>query len=279
MAKRILCIDDETDVLEIIRAVLKTKGHTVVVALGGEAGLAEAERVTPDLITLDLMMPRMSGLEVIKRLKASETLSKVPVLVISAIAADDKRTAEFWVKGLGVSDFLDKPFDPMDLLGRVEYIFRRNSYNKPTAPNPAVPEVEAASHVQGDPVERLKDAAPGQVVRLFVESWNTRDFATEFDCLGEEMTGGLKRNDYIARRLQVYNDDGGSSTTQRVAAQISEDVSVNLSKVVIDREDTVHGRPRRRREAFALKKTMQGWKIVNYRAIKDRSPSSVTGDY
>jgi len=275
MSKRILCIDDEADVLEILRAVLRTKGHNVVVAVGGETGLAEAERNVPDLITLDLMMPRMSGLEVIKRLKASEKLRSVPVIVISAIAADDKRTAEFWVKGLGVADFIDKPFDPLDLLGRVEYVFRRHSYGsvqhqgKQSAP--IIDSAAALPDTAGS--DLLREAAPGDVVRLFVESWNERDFGMEFDCLGDEMTGGLKRSDYVRRRREVYDTENGKDEAHRVAGQISEDVSANLSKVVIDREDTAHGRAKRRREAFALKKTLQGWKIVNYRALKERPPT------
>lgn len=274
MAKRILSIDDESDVLEIIRAVLRTKGHQVVTALGGEAGLIEAERVTPDLITLDLMMPRMSGLEVIKRLKASDKLRHVPVIVISAIAADDKRTAEFWIKGLGVADFIDKPFDPLDLLGRVEYLFRRSTYGSAPAPSPAMPAGESAGHAAPASRDGIpKDAVPSEVVRRFVESWNERDFGTEFDGLGEEMTGGLQRADYVARRLQVYQDDNGHELVQRVAGVVSEDVSVNLAKVVIDREEVHGGRTRRRREAFALKKTLQGWRIVNYRALKE-SPAA-----
>ncbi len=274
MAKRILSIDDESDVLEIIRAVLRTKGHQVVTALGGEAGLIEAERTTPDLITLDLMMPRMSGLEVIKRLKASDKLRHVPVIVISAIAADDKRTAEFWIKGLGVADFIDKPFDPLDLLGRVEYIFRRSSYGSAPSQGPAMPAGEAAGSLSSASRDGIpKDAPPSEVVRLFVESWNERDFGTEFDGLGEEMTGGLKRADYVARRIQVHSEDSGHELVQRVACVVSEDVSVNLAKVVIDREEVHGGKTRRRREAFALKKTLQGWKIVNYRALKE-SPST-----
>lgn len=266
--KKILVIDDEPDVLDVIRAVLKTKGHRIVTAAGGEEGLQRVEQEGPDLIVLDLMMPRVSGLEVIKRLKANEAHRRIPIIVVSAIGADDKHPRDFWIKGLGVDDFLEKPFDPLDLVGRVEFIFRRNDY---VSHRPPGIDEDTDRNLNTQARVPLEKAEPSEVVAAFVESYNDGDFATEFNCLGEEMTGGLAQHDYVARRRQVYLDDKGSGRSQRIAAVHSEEVSVNIAKVVVDREESASGQSRRRREQYALKKTHRGWKIVNYRPVRGES--------
>jgi CheY-like chemotaxis protein len=263
MSKKILLIDDEPDVLEMLRATLTTRGYTILTAGAGDEGLIIAERDRPDLIISDLMMPRVSGLEFLKRMRRSETIRDTPIIIVSAIGATD-RPPEYWVKTLGVDDYIQKPFDPLDLLGRVEYIFRRKGYV--SANRPANADPLRAMETQF-PVD-LEDCAPNEVVRAFIESWNRQDFATEYNCLGEEMLGPVDEHDYVARRRGFYLNENGRSRTQKVVRVEEEKISINVARVVIDRADTTDGQVDRRRETYTLKKTHKGWKILTCRSQK-----------
>jgi CheY-like chemotaxis protein len=271
--KRILVIDDEPDVLEMIRAMLITKGHQVQTASSGEEGLAEAERNPPDLIITDLMMPRVSGLEVLKRVKKSEKLKGIPLVVVSALG-DEKRPAEFWIKSLGIDDYIIKPFDPLDFIGRIEYLFRKGGYVSTQQPEfEMMPSPQRRAPVNADASEtliplELSGASPSEVVRAFIEAWNRQEFSTEFDCLGEEMIGALPMRDYVSRRRAAFLDEKGQSRTQKVLAVEEEKISLNVAKVVIHRLDTTNGQQRERREAYSLKKTYKGWKIIACRMLK-----------
>lgn len=271
MTHKILLIDDEPDVLEMVRAVLMTKGYEVVAARGGEEGLALAEEMTPDLIISDLMMPKVSGLEVIKRLKRHQRLRRVPIIVLSALGDDEKRPPEFWIKSLSIDDYLQKPFDPLDLLGRVEFIFRRESYVS-TRSGIGLPVEEEAARADNDSDTHLPfdvgGAEPHEVVRTFIESWNNQDFAVEHQCISDEMMGGMDKHAYVARRRQTYFEEKGRGRTQKVTDVVEEKISLNVAKVVVDREDTVDGRARSRRETYTLKKTNRGWKIIGCRSVK-----------
>ena len=283
MTKTILVIDDEVDVLDMVRAVLGTKGHTVLLGRGGEEGLAIAAKERPDLIICDLMMPRVSGLEVIKRVKKDDVLKSIPFVVMSALGDDNDRPPQFWIKGLGIDDYVRKPFDPLDLLGRVEYLLRRGTYlsaqpataerDTPPPITPLAAKRPPASHqVAPDNDTRapfdLTGMSPQEVVRVFVESWNVQDFASEYNCMGDEMNGQMGLHDYVARRRQTYLEEKGLSRVQRVEAVVEEKVSLNVAKVVIDRVDTIQGSPSSRRETYTLKKTYKGWKIIGCRSAK-----------
>lgn len=256
--KTILVIDDERDVLDIVRSVLRTKGYTVLCAAGGEEGLQTAEREGVDLIVCDLMMPKVSGLEVIKRLKKHPTLCAVPVIVLSAVSADHDKPPDFWARGLGVEEFIEKPFDPLDLLGRVEALLRRSLYvsskqQSSGTPRPVRPDVE------------LKTASPEDIARAYIESWNYRDWDTEYNCLGDEMTSSCKRDDYMAARERAWKDDGGTERTQKVAGVVENKVTGVIAKVVCERKDSFRGRTWMKRNTVTLKKTHAGWKIVRFK--------------
>ncbi|MEQ8822600.1 MAG: response regulator [Sumerlaeia bacterium] len=265
--KTILVIDDEREVLEIVRTVLKTKGYKIQCAEGGEAGLKLAEELEPDLIVCDLMMPRVSGMEVVKRLKRHQRLRRIPIVVLSAFGADDKRPPEFWARGLGVDDFLSKPFDPLDLLGRVEYIFRRDEYvstRAETADLSAVKDLKRkASETQSEYLD-LSDASPSDIARAYIESWNAQDFVTEFRTLSEELTGGLSESDYVLTRLQTYQAEDGAYRQQRLAKVTSESISGFIAKVIGERHDIVGRRETAKEATITMKKTQNGWRIVRY---------------
>jgi two-component system response regulator VicR len=127
-AKRILCIDDEKEILDLIRLILTRKGYEVIAAIGGEEGLAKARSAKPDLILLDLMMPDMDGWEVFHRIRSDANLAEVPVIVVTARAQSIDRVLGLHVAR--VNDYLSKPFTPQDLVESVERVLAK----RPTGP-------------------------------------------------------------------------------------------------------------------------------------------------
>jgi two-component system response regulator MprA len=123
LAQRILVIDDEFKIVDVLRRGLVYEGYTVDVAYDGESGLAQARRDPPDLILLDVMMPGLDGLEVCRRLRASE-LSDVPVLMLTAKDAVPDRVAGL---DAGADDYLVKPFALDELLARIRALLRRHA--------------------------------------------------------------------------------------------------------------------------------------------------------
>ena len=114
---RVLVVDDEPDVLLLCRLNLQQRGHEVLEASEGGRALELARDRHPDVIVLDLMLPGMTGYEVLETLKEDETTSGIPVLVLTAksLRADRERS-----HGLGASNFLTKPFLPNELCELVE---------------------------------------------------------------------------------------------------------------------------------------------------------------
>jgi DNA-binding response OmpR family regulator len=117
--KRIVVIDDEQSVREVVQAYLEKDGYHVFVAGTGSDGLALAERMNPALIVLDLMLPDVSGEEVCSEIRSR---SDVPILMLTAKASEEDRVA-----GLvsGADDYLVKPFSPRELVARVRAVLRR----------------------------------------------------------------------------------------------------------------------------------------------------------
>jgi redox-sensing transcriptional repressor len=123
LTKRILCIDDDLDVIESYKAILTQAGHEVAVAFDGEAGLAEARRHTPDLIILDVMMKDATeGFHIAYTLRADEALRAVPILMLTAISSEWNMKFDKDQDGayLPVDAFVDKPISPDTLLATVK---------------------------------------------------------------------------------------------------------------------------------------------------------------
>lgn len=116
MAHRILVVDDETDLLIIAQTALQTEGYVVETASNGAAGLAAARRQRPDLILLDVMMPDLSGFDVLRELKADEGLATVPIIMLTGISEKSKIQEAL---DSGIDYYIVKPFDFDDLLRKV----------------------------------------------------------------------------------------------------------------------------------------------------------------
>ena len=117
--KRVLVVDDEASVQEVVRAYLEKDGYHVFVAGTGGEGLALAERIKPGLVVLDLMLPDRSGEEICREIRSR---SDVPILMLTAKASEDERVEGL---ALGADDYLVKPFSPRELVLRVRAILRR----------------------------------------------------------------------------------------------------------------------------------------------------------
>jgi DNA-binding response OmpR family regulator len=117
--KKIVLIDDEPSVQEVVRGYLEKDGYLVYVAANGREGLALAERAKPGLIVLDLMLPDVSGEEICREIRSR---SDVPILMLTAKASEDERVGGL---ALGADDYLTKPFSPRELVARVRAVLRR----------------------------------------------------------------------------------------------------------------------------------------------------------
>jgi DNA-binding response OmpR family regulator len=118
-ACRVLVVDDEAKIRQIVTEYLKREGYEVAEAADGEEALRLAERLRPDLVVLDVMMPGLDGIEVLRRLRAA---SEVYVIMLTA------RTEEYdKLIGLsvGADDYVEKPFSPRELVARVKAVLRR----------------------------------------------------------------------------------------------------------------------------------------------------------
>jgi len=137
--KKILIVDDEDDILHFLELVLREKGYEVVTASGGHEALTKAQVDRPDLVLLDISLPKRSGLWVLERLREAD--NHVPVIVLSARQDEFDKVAAL---RLGADDYITKPFALAELLARVAALLRRVRLSRPAgagapaAPAPAV---------------------------------------------------------------------------------------------------------------------------------------------
>ncbi|HAK96147.1 MAG TPA: DNA-binding response regulator [Planctomycetes bacterium] len=120
--EKILVVDDEEDILELLQYNLSRDGFTVVRASTGEQALASARGSPPDLVLLDLMLPGINGLDLCKRFRADERLAAVPIIIVSAKGEEADVVAGL---ELGADDYVTKPFSVRTLLARIRAVLRR----------------------------------------------------------------------------------------------------------------------------------------------------------
>lgn len=120
--KKILIVDDEPDILEIISYNLKKEGYEILTAKNGTEGLEKTTSFKPDLVILDIMMPKMNGIEVCKILRSKPEYNNTLIIFLTALSDESSQ-----IKGLetGADDYVNKPISPKVLISRVNAIFRR----------------------------------------------------------------------------------------------------------------------------------------------------------
>lgn len=122
--KCILCVEDEPEMIDLIRLILGRRGFEVKGATGGVEGLKMIRDEKPDLILLDLMMPDMDGWEVYQQIKADEKTKGIPVIVVTAKAQSIDKVLGLHIAK--VDDYIAKPFSPQDLLNSVEKVLQKS---------------------------------------------------------------------------------------------------------------------------------------------------------
>jgi len=118
--KVVVCIEDEPEMIDLVKLILGRKGFDLVGAVGGREGLETVRRLKPDLVLLDLMMPDMDGWEVYQQMKADETLKDIPVVVVTAKAQSIDKVLGLHIAK--VDDYVTKPFGPQELLHSVRKV-------------------------------------------------------------------------------------------------------------------------------------------------------------
>jgi len=118
--KKVLCIEDEPEMIDLIKLILERKGFEVLGAVGGKEGLEVIRREMPDLILLDLMMPEVDGWEVFRQMRADEQMKDIPVIVVTAKAQSIDKVLGLHIAK--VDDYVTKPFGPQELLRSVNKV-------------------------------------------------------------------------------------------------------------------------------------------------------------
>ena len=118
----ILIVDDEEDIIELIKYNLKNEGYTVLTALTGERAIKMARQSQPDLMVLDLMLPGIDGLEVTRYLRGNDQTSDMPIVMLTAKGEESDIVTGL---ELGANDYISKPFSPKVLIARIRAILRR----------------------------------------------------------------------------------------------------------------------------------------------------------
>ncbi len=118
--KRVVYIEDEQEMIDLVRLILNRKGFDVLGANGGREGLDLVRRVLPDLVLLDLMMPDLDGWDVYQQMKAEEATRQIPVIIITAKAQSIDKVLGLHIAK--VEDYISKPFSPQELMDSVESV-------------------------------------------------------------------------------------------------------------------------------------------------------------
>lgn len=121
-ARKILIVEDEKDILQLVKLYLDKEGYRTVTAATGSEGLRQARAEKPDLVVLDLMLPEIDGLEVCKRLRSAPETAMLPIIMLTAKAEESDTVVGL---ELGADDYVTKPFSPKTLVARVKALFRR----------------------------------------------------------------------------------------------------------------------------------------------------------
>jgi phosphate regulon transcriptional regulator PhoB len=151
---RILIVEDEADIVELLSYNLNRQGYEVESAATGPEGLAGARKGRPDLIVLDLMLPEMDGLEVCRVLKSESSTKDIPVIMLTAKSEEVDKVLGL---ELGADDYITKPFSPRELVARVKAVLRRAAAGPPTGEVIRVGEMEIdtatyTATIRGKPV-------------------------------------------------------------------------------------------------------------------------------
>jgi len=121
--EKIVVIEDEPDILEVIQYNLQREGYDVVSSMSGEDGLEKIEKGNPQLVVLDLMLPEIDGIELCRKLKSDPLTQSIPIIMVTAKGEESDIVLGL---GVGADDYVTKPFSPKELVARVKAVLRRS---------------------------------------------------------------------------------------------------------------------------------------------------------
>ncbi|MFN8448400.1 MAG: response regulator [Anaerolineae bacterium] len=125
MSRRVVCIEDEQDVIDLMRLILERQGYEFIEAHGALEGMETVERTIPDLVLLDLMMPNIDGWEVYDHLHGNPTTKDIPIIVVTARTQHDPRVTQMRIAN---SEYLvTKPFGPAQLVETIQHVLEKSS--------------------------------------------------------------------------------------------------------------------------------------------------------
>lgn len=211
---RILVVDDEPNIREVVELYLRRGGYEVEVAADGAAALTAIERKIPDLIVLDLMMPAVDGVQLTRALRQGEI--EIPIIMLTAKGEESDR-----ISGLemGADDYVTKPFSPKELVARVKAVLRRAS---------AKPMVDP----QAQPLTRLGIKANPSTRQVWVKGEEITLTAKEFDLLWFFMShpGQVFSRDQLLDNVWGYDFFGDASTVTVHVRRLREKIEENPNK-------------------------------------------------
>lgn len=120
--KRVFIIEDDRDIVELVRYNLANEGFQVTAAYDGASGLGTVKKAPPDILLLDLMLPKLTGLEICREIRRDEALNRLPILMLTARGEEADRVVGL---EMGADDYVTKPFSPRELIARVKALLRR----------------------------------------------------------------------------------------------------------------------------------------------------------
>ena len=118
--KTIVYVEDEVEMIDLVKLILSRKGYEVIGAAGGREGLDTIREVVPDLVLLDLMMPDIEGWDVYQQIRANEATKHIPVIVVTAKAQNIDKVLGLHIAN--VNDYISKPFSPQELVASLERV-------------------------------------------------------------------------------------------------------------------------------------------------------------
>lgn len=126
---KVVCIEDEPEMIDLVRMILATRDMQVIGALGGKEGLETIRRENPAVVLLDIMMPEVDGWEVFRAMKVDSELRDIPVIVVTAKAQSIDKVLGLHIAK--VDDYVTKPFGPQELLQSIDRVLRKRAEQNP----------------------------------------------------------------------------------------------------------------------------------------------------
>jgi diguanylate cyclase (GGDEF)-like protein len=232
MPETILVVDDDPDIARFVEVNLRSAGYDVAVAADGEEALEKASGLRPDLVLLDVMMPRIDGFEVAQRLRKNPQTANTSIIMLTAKALSADK-----VTGLqsGADDYIIKPFDPIELLARVKGTLRRAKEMRNLSPLTGLP---GNIRIQEEIERQVREARPFAVLYCDLDNFKTyndqkgfvrgdrmiqstariiQDAVVEFDG-SEGFVGHVGGDDFVA----VVDPEIAEQVAKRIAAKFDE---------------------------------------------------------